>query len=119
MAKEAQGVRWDLTSYFPVFNGPDMNRFKARLREDLAALQSKAADLPPLAPDSEDSWEQLLGDSGAIVSKAHGKHRPLSLSGLALDGEWTDGESTISGDGIPGGGSNPSIMAYSAVSSTK
>ena len=31
-----QGVQWDLTSYFPAFNGPEMMNFKKKLAADIA-----------------------------------------------------------------------------------
>jgi oligoendopeptidase F len=53
-------MSWDLTSYFPEFNGPDMLRFKEALRNDIAALQQSAAALPPLTDESAGGWEALL-----------------------------------------------------------
>jgi len=55
-----QGVQWDLTSYFPAFNGPEMLDFKKKLAADIAALQKKAAKLAPLAAKTANDWEKLL-----------------------------------------------------------
>ena len=60
MAEKKQGVQWDLTSYFPAFNGPEMLKFKAKLAADIAALQKKAANLPPLSAKTANDWEKLL-----------------------------------------------------------
>ncbi len=30
-----KGVNWDLDSYFPKFNGPEMQKFKDQLKQDL------------------------------------------------------------------------------------
>lgn len=59
-AENEKGVQWDLTSYFPAFNGPEMLKFKAKLTADLAALQKKAAKLPPLSAKTASGWENLL-----------------------------------------------------------
>lgn len=60
MAQKTQGVQWDLTSYFPAFNGPEMLAFKKKLAADIAALQKKAAKLPPLSARTANDWERLL-----------------------------------------------------------
>ena len=41
MANKQQGVQWDLTSYFPAFNGPEMIKFKKKLAADIAACGLK------------------------------------------------------------------------------
>ena len=38
-------MTWDLTSYFPAFNGPEMLQFKEAIRKDVAALQQRADGL--------------------------------------------------------------------------
>ena len=53
-------MTWDLTSYFPQFDGPEMRLFKEALRSDVAALREQAAALPPLSEESADAWEQVL-----------------------------------------------------------
>jgi oligoendopeptidase F len=54
-------MTWDLTSYFPTFNGPEMLRFKQALESDIAALQQQAAGLPALSDEaSAAAWEKLL-----------------------------------------------------------
>jgi oligoendopeptidase F len=53
-------MTWDLTSYFPEFNGAAMLEFKAALRADVAALQNVAVSLPPLDGESASAWEDLL-----------------------------------------------------------
>jgi oligoendopeptidase F len=54
---------WDLTSYFPSFNGPEMLQFKAAIRKDIAALQQRAAGLPTLNDESASAWEAILLDN--------------------------------------------------------
>lgn len=53
-------MTWDLTSYFPQFNGSEMLRFKEAIRADVAALQTTAANLPALNSDSAPAWEDIL-----------------------------------------------------------
>jgi oligoendopeptidase F len=53
-------MTWDLTSYFPEFDGPEMRRFKDALREDVVSLRNRAAALEPLNPENAADWEQVL-----------------------------------------------------------
>jgi oligoendopeptidase F len=53
-------MTWDLTSYFPAFNGAEMLQFKEALRQDVAVLQKAAAALPGLHSASEADWEAIL-----------------------------------------------------------
>ena len=53
-------MNWDLTSYFPAFNGPEMLRFKDSLHSDIAALIDAAAALPVLDDASAPAWEEIL-----------------------------------------------------------
>jgi oligoendopeptidase F len=53
-------MTWDLTSYFPAFNGPEMRQFKEAIRADVAALKDTAAVLPDLSDDSASAWEDIL-----------------------------------------------------------
>jgi oligoendopeptidase F len=53
-------MTWDLSSYFPSFNGPEMLRFKEAVRQDVAALQKAAAALPVLDTASAPQWESIL-----------------------------------------------------------
>ncbi|HEX2229626.1 MAG TPA: M3 family oligoendopeptidase [Candidatus Binatia bacterium] len=53
-------MNWDLSSYFPEFNGAEMLRFKEALRSDVSALRDKAARLPVLTDASAAAWEEIL-----------------------------------------------------------
>jgi len=53
-------MTWDLTSYFPEFNGAEMLQFKEALRRDVETLQQSAAALPPLQGADTDAWEGIL-----------------------------------------------------------
>jgi oligoendopeptidase F len=53
-------MTWDLTSYFPEFNGPAMRRFKEDLRNDVASLRQRAAAVLALSNDTASEWEAIL-----------------------------------------------------------
>jgi oligoendopeptidase F len=54
------GMDWDLNSYFPEYNGPEMRRFKQCLQEDIASLREEANCLPPLGGLTEAQWEGVF-----------------------------------------------------------
>ncbi|HKY07104.1 MAG TPA: hypothetical protein VJQ55_02640, partial [Candidatus Binatia bacterium] len=53
-------MTWDLTSYFPSFNGPEMLRFKEAIRGDVADLHKAAVALPILDAASASQWEAVF-----------------------------------------------------------
>ena len=53
-------MTWDLTSYFPEFNGAEMLRFKEALRQDVEALKQSAAALAPLTEENAPAWETIF-----------------------------------------------------------
>jgi oligoendopeptidase F len=53
-------MTWDLTSYFPEFNGPEMLGFKEALWCDVASLRNQAVALEPLNRKNTADWEQVL-----------------------------------------------------------
>jgi oligoendopeptidase F len=53
-------MTWDLTSYFPAFDGPEMHAFKQALRADISALIQTATALPQLNEGSAAAWEDIL-----------------------------------------------------------
>jgi oligoendopeptidase F len=53
-------MTWDLTSYFPEFNGAEMLRFKEALRQDVEALKQNAAALAPLTEENALAWETIF-----------------------------------------------------------
>ena len=60
MNNTTQGVQWDLTAFFPSFNGPEMIVFKNKLAADISAIQKKGAKLAPLSAKTAGDWEKLL-----------------------------------------------------------
>lgn len=53
-------MTWDLTSYFPAFDSPEMLQFKEAIRKDVDSLQQVAAALPVLNAESMLAWEDIL-----------------------------------------------------------
>ena len=53
-------MTWDLTSYFPEFNGPEMRRFKEELRGDVASLKQEAASISELTNETAAKWEAIV-----------------------------------------------------------
>ena len=68
-AVETKGVVWDLTSYFPSFDGPEMLAFKAQLREDIASLVAGARQAGPLTEASLETWENLILRAEELMSR--------------------------------------------------
>jgi oligoendopeptidase F len=56
----AAGAVWDLSSFFPSFDGPEMRGFRGKLAADVAVLQERAGRLPGLSSGSEAVWEEVL-----------------------------------------------------------
>lgn len=53
-------MTWDLTSYFPEFDGAKMRGFKQAISADISALIQAAAVLPELTETSAAAWEDIL-----------------------------------------------------------
>ena len=53
-------MNWDLTDYFPAFNGPEMVRFKETVQKDLDELLQAASGLPGLSLDNLTEWETVF-----------------------------------------------------------
>ncbi len=54
------GMNWDLSSYFPAFNGPEMAKFKNALEKDTRDLLELARALAPLDEGNVETWEDIL-----------------------------------------------------------
>jgi len=68
MTASPTGVTWDLTSYFPTFDGTEMREFKEKLAADIETLQKRATALGPLSTENAVDWEEvylLAEDVGA------------------------------------------------------
>src|ERR1700749_3382069 len=53
-------MTWDLSSYFPEFNGPEMRRFKDDLRADVSSLRRQAVTLADLADKNAAEWDAVV-----------------------------------------------------------
>lgn len=54
------GVQWDLTSFFPTFNGTEMLSFKAKVIDDIHLLLKAAESLKELQKDNFADWESIV-----------------------------------------------------------
>jgi oligoendopeptidase F len=53
-------MNWDLTSYFPEFNGPEMKKFKKELKEDIESIRNEASSLSSLDTNNQNEWEKIF-----------------------------------------------------------
>ena len=53
-------MNWDLSSYFPHFNGPEMKEFKDGLKKDIAGLREKTSSLSTLDKSNLKDWEEVF-----------------------------------------------------------
>jgi oligoendopeptidase F len=53
-------MTWDLTSYFPEFNGPEMVAFKDAVGREIDSLRNRAVSLGGLSSETEGDWEGVL-----------------------------------------------------------
>ncbi|TDI88538.1 MAG: M3 family oligoendopeptidase [Candidatus Dadabacteria bacterium] len=53
-------MNWDLTSYFPEFNGPEMKKFKKELKEDIESIRNEASSLSSLDTNNQEQWEKIF-----------------------------------------------------------
>ncbi|MFZ0131798.1 MAG: M3 family metallopeptidase [Desulfobacterales bacterium] len=54
------GVTWDLSPYFPEFDGPQMRAFKGDLDRDIEHLKASSAGLAALGAETLEQWEALI-----------------------------------------------------------
>ncbi|MFC1857893.1 M3 family oligoendopeptidase [Thermodesulfobacteriota bacterium] len=69
MTATTDGVIWDLTSYFPEFDGSAMQEFKEKLRRDIAEIQQQAFNLGSLGEKTADRWERIILSAEDIESR--------------------------------------------------
>ena len=97
------GVAWDLTSFFPEFNGPEMKDFKTKIREDMSGLARTAAGLDVLDAGNAAGWESVLlsmedlrlrlGHLGAYVgclTSTYTNNEAYKAEGAALSRYWAE-----------------------------
>ncbi|MFZ2956717.1 MAG: M3 family oligoendopeptidase [Candidatus Ozemobacteraceae bacterium] len=59
-SKADQGVVWDLTTFFPRFDGPEMKTFKKKLQTHIQEVLEQARQLPELGKKSAAAWENIF-----------------------------------------------------------
>ncbi|OGE22553.1 MAG: hypothetical protein A3J42_04760 [Candidatus Dadabacteria bacterium RIFCSPHIGHO2_12_FULL_53_21] len=62
-------MNWDLTSYFPEFNGPEMKEFKEKLKGDIQTVKEKASSLAPLDDLNRSEWEDVFLKNEDLVTR--------------------------------------------------
>lgn len=69
ISKTDSVMDWDLSSYFPKFNGNEMKSFKEKLIKDINRLCSKAKKLPELNKKNFKQWEIIILKSEELLDK--------------------------------------------------
>ena len=89
---------WDLAAYFPAFDGPEMRRFKAGLRDDLEALLADASGTAELNPGNLEVWERIvLSFEDAVTRLRHlGSYVSCITSADANNEEFAAEEGALS-----------------------
>lgn len=64
---------WDMTAYFPSFQGQEYTRFREILAADVARLQSESETMGPVDETNRDRWAALL----ARLEDVFARHRHL------------------------------------------
>ena len=62
-------MNWDLSSFFPEFDGPEMRAFKASLEKDMRLASKKASRLAPLSAKNAGQWEKVFLKAEEIVTR--------------------------------------------------
>ena len=66
---EAKGVKWDLSSYFPKFDGPHMRQFKSDLKRDIGELKKQTEYMTDLTTENCFSWVSVLTTMEKLYSR--------------------------------------------------
>ncbi|MFI5323431.1 MAG: M3 family metallopeptidase [Thermodesulfobacteriota bacterium] len=62
-------MNWDLTSYFPEFNGQEMKDFKENLTSDIRSAKETASTLTPLDGRNLREWEDVFLKNEDLVTR--------------------------------------------------
>ena len=62
-------MNWDLSAFFPEFNGPEMRAFKAALEKDIRLVSGKASSLSCLSAKNAGQWEKVFNKAEDIVTR--------------------------------------------------
>jgi oligoendopeptidase F len=72
MAAQKDHANWDLTSYFPLFDGPAYQEHRHRLEQGLRSLEEKGGSLGAISAGTLAAWVELLLDTeGLVVEYSH------------------------------------------------
>ncbi|MBQ3644268.1 MAG: M3 family oligoendopeptidase [Candidatus Riflebacteria bacterium] len=93
----SKGVKWDLTSVFKKFNGPDMIKFKKDMKNGFASFQKEASTTPALNAKNQAKWEKLfLEAQNLFAGMSHYRlYIECLCSAEATNGEYTKEEATL------------------------
>jgi oligoendopeptidase F len=69
MASQKEHANWDLTSYFPVFDGPEYRAHRGGLEQALRRLEEDARRLGLISAESMAAWVELLLASERLVAE--------------------------------------------------
>jgi len=74
---------WDMTPYFPEFDGPAYREFRASLTADVADLLGEVRSAAPLSDRTSSAWAALLLRLEEIASRSAHLHSYLGCLGAA------------------------------------
>jgi oligoendopeptidase F len=63
------GVKWDLSAFFPEFNGHEMITMKKEISDGVKLLQNEALRLKKLSENTADQWEDLFIKTEVLESE--------------------------------------------------
>ncbi|NLI79226.1 MAG: M3 family oligoendopeptidase [Candidatus Riflebacteria bacterium] len=63
------GTTWDLTPFFPTFDGPEMKTFRQAIEKDLADLTIMAGGLDPLNNRNQIPWEEVFVRTEKLMTR--------------------------------------------------
>lgn len=63
------GVKWDLSDFFPEFNGSEMTAMKKEIADGMNLLRNEASQLKDLSEGTADRWEDLIIQAEALESR--------------------------------------------------
>ncbi len=63
------GTTWDLTPFFPSFDGPEMKSFREKVVKDLDDLSRMAGGLDPLHNRNQIAWEEVFVRSEDLATR--------------------------------------------------
>lgn len=98
---DKKGVTWDLSHYFPEFDGPQMRAFKDEMDRDIERLKTSSSELVAFSRETLDQWEALILKAEDVYSRlghlssylgcleaADARNEAVSLSVAALTRQY-------------------------------